>query len=264
MRPASITLTDAMAARSESSGIPENQSGWEGRARDLGLLDALATTRAIRRFRPDPIPEPDLARILWSATRAPSASNLQPLRFVVLRDGPRARSARSALSQGFRYSWDEMRSRTGYDRAPPDSRAARVSAAMDAFVDQIAMAPVIVLAVAKPGRRCHWIVTDGSSIYPALQNLLLAARALGYGGVLSMWHQPVADELNEILSIPPDYSILATVPLGRPEGRHGPVRRLPLPEVVFEDAWEQPPSWAVDPPGSRFTRVSSRVPESCP
>jgi nitroreductase len=175
---------------------------------------------------------------------------------MVLRDGPRARQARAALGRSFRQSWEEMRVRTGYDRARPGSRAARVGAAMDAFVDQVATAPVIVLAVAKPGRRGHWVITDGGSIYPALQNLLLAARALGYGGVVSMWHQAVAGELQEILSIPPEYSILATVPLGRPQGRHGPVRRLPLPEVVFEEAWGQPPGWAADPPGSRFTRVN--------
>jgi nitroreductase len=254
----------AVSSLPSGSGSSGNLSGRENsqgeHARDLGLLDGLATTRAIRRFLPDPIPEPDLAKILWSATRAPSASNLQPLRFVVLRDGPRSASARLALREGFRYSWDEMRSRTGYDKVPAGSRAARVSAAMDAFVDQIATAPVIVLAVAKPGRRCHWIVTDGSSIYPALQNLLVSARALGYGGVMSMWHQPVADELHEILSIPPEFSILATVPIGRPQGRHGPVRRLPLHEVVFEDTWAQAADWAVDPPGSRFTRVSDFVP----
>lgn len=228
-----------------------------GRPPGLSLLDGLASTRTIRRFRPDPIPEPDLARILWSATRAPSASNLQPLRFVVLRDGSRARQARAALGRGFRQSWEEMRVRTGYHRVPAGSRAARVGAAMDAFVDEIATTPVIVLAVAKPGRRCHWVVSDGGSIYPALQNLLLAARALGYGGVISMWHQAVASELHQILAIPPEYTILATVPLGRPRGRHGPVRRLPLPEVVFEEAWGQAPRWAVDPPGSRFTRASS-------
>jgi nitroreductase len=223
---------------------------------EVGLLAGMASMRAIRRLRPEPIPDADLARILWSATRAPSASNLQPLRFVILRDGPRSVRARAALADGFRYSWDEMRSRTGYDQVSPGSPAGRVSAAMETFVSDIAVAPVIVLAVAKPGRRCHWIITDGSSIYPALQNLLLAARALGYGGVMSMWHQPVAEELHEILSIPPEYSILATVPLGRPQGGYGPVRRLPLQQVVFEDAWNQPPGWATDPPGSRFTRVS--------
>lgn len=240
-------------------GSGPDATGGDGRLPGLSLLDGLASTRTIRRFRRDPIPEPDLARILWSATRAPSASNLQPLRFVVLRDGPRARQARAALGRGFRQSWEEMRARTGYHRVPPGSRAARVGAAMDAFVDEIAIAPVIVLAVAKPGRRCHWVVSDGGSIYPALQNLLLAARALGYGGVLSMWHQAVAGELHQILAIPPEYTILATVPLGRPRGGHGPVRRLPLPEVVFEEAWGRAPRWAVDPPGSRFTRASPPV-----
>ena len=90
-------------------------------------------------------------------------------------------------------------------------------------------------------------------MYPACQNLLLAARALGYGGVLTMWHQYVEDELRDVLGIPADVAISATITLGRPVGNHGPVRRRPVAELVYEDGWEEPAPWATDPPGTRFT-----------
>jgi hypothetical protein len=90
-------------------------------------------------------------------------------------------------------------------------------------------------------------------VYPACQNLLLAARALGYGGVLTIFNGLVDTELHELLDIPDDVFIAATITLGTPAGHHGPVRRRPLGELVFEDAWDAPATWAVDPPGTRFT-----------
>ena len=90
-------------------------------------------------------------------------------------------------------------------------------------------------------------------MYPACQNLLLAARALGYGGVLSMWHAPVEDDLRRVLHVPDEAVIAGTITLGVPEGRHGPVRRLPLGDVVYDDTWGGDAPWAVDPPDTRFT-----------
>ena len=80
-----------------------------------------------------------------------------------------------------------------------------------------------------------------------------AARSLGYGGVLSMWHSLVEDELRRVLQIPDSAVIAGTVTLGVPRGRHGPVRRLPLADVVFDDTWGAAASWAIDPPDTRFT-----------
>ena len=82
---------------------------------EIGLLEGLATTRAIRRYLPEPIPEDDLNTILWHAGRAPSGSNRQKFRFLVLRDGPKARAAKSLLGESFRAGWNEKRSNDGYD-----------------------------------------------------------------------------------------------------------------------------------------------------
>ncbi len=223
------------------------------RPEPLGLLEGLASTRAIRRFRPDPIPEADLATILWHATRAPSGSNRQPTRFVVLRDGPAARAAKAALGRSFRAGWAEKAAAEQYGQgsgADPGSPKARQVIAMQRFVDRFEDIPAVVLACNLRHRAPH--PTEGASVYPACQNLLLAARALGYGGVMTTWHGDVEDELRPLLGIPDDVGIAATIPLGRPEGSHGPVRRRPLAEVVFDDRWDEPAAWAVDPEGTRF------------
>jgi nitroreductase len=83
--------------------------------------------------------------------------------------------------------------------------------------------------------------------------MLLAARALGYGGVLTDWHLLVEAELRALLGIPDGVLVAATITLGRPAGHHGPVRRRPLREFVYEDEWGNPAVWAVDPPGTRHT-----------
>ena len=220
----------------------------------MDLLDGIATTRAIRRYRPDPIPEDDLATLLWHATRAPSGSNRQPARFLVLRDGPRARQAKAILGRAFREGWDLKRTDHDFDKGSgvdPTSPKARAARAMQSFVDRFEQTPVVVLACIRRWRRPH--ISEGGSVYPACQNLLLAARALGYGGVLSMWHSFVEDDLRAALAIPEDVVIAATITLGVPEGRHGPVRRLPLREVVYDDGWGDDAPWALDPPDTRFT-----------
>ncbi|HUP84922.1 MAG TPA: nitroreductase family protein [Acidimicrobiales bacterium] len=219
----------------------------------MELLEGLATTRAIRRLRPDPIPEEDLAKIFFAATRAPSGSNRQPFRFVVLRDGQRSTPAKELLGEAFRRGWSAKSRDDGYDSAASDdSPRARTAQAMQHFVDHFEEIPVVALPCLQRYRAPT--PTEGASVYPACQNLLLAARALGYGGVITMWHAFVEPQLRSLLEIPDDVLIAATIPLGRPAGGgHGPVRRRPLPELVYEDGWDSPASWAVDPPGTRFT-----------
>ena len=222
---------------------------------ELSLLEGLATTRAIRRYRDEPIPDDDLSTILFSATRAPTGSNRQGFRFVVLRDGPRAVEAKALLGRTFRDGWDRKRREDGYEEgsgADDGSPKARMARAMQHFVDHFERTPVVILACV---RARHDGIQDGASVYPACQNILLAARALGHGGVLTGWHRLVEDELRDLLEIPDDFRLAATIPLGRPVGGHGPVRRRPLAELVFDDRWGEPAPWAVDPPDARFTQA---------
>jgi len=222
----------------------------------MDLLEGIATTRAIRRFRPDPIPEADLATMLFAATRAPTGSNRQTGRFLLLRDDPVSLQAKQLIGGAARSAWDAKRASDGYEDgsgADPRSPKARTAAAMEHFVDHFAEIPVVVLPCLVRYRPPH--PTEGSNIYPACQNLLLAARALGYGGVITMWHSAVEDELRPLLGVPDGAAMAATIPLGVPVGHHGPVRRRPLDELVYDGAWGRRATWAVDPPGTRHTQA---------
>lgn len=203
----------------------------------LGLLEGLATTRAIRRYRDEPIPDHHLAEILWHAGRAPSGSNRQPFRFLVLRDGPSAVEAKGVLGESFRAGWSAKRAADGY-------RPSRFADSMQHFVDHLEQTPVVVLVCLVRYRSAN--PYEGASVYPACQNLLLAARALGYGGALTMWHLGVEDDLRRILGIPDEVALSACITLGRPMGRHGPVRRTPIGQLTFDDRWDQTADWIPD------------------
>ena len=208
---------------------------------DIGLLEALATTRAIRRYTDEPVTDADLEQILWHAGRAPSGSNRQPFRFVVLRDGPNAVAAKSLLGRSFRDGWNAKRSGADGERG---YRASRFADSMQHFVDHFEAVPVVILVCLERYRAPG--PYEGASVYPACQNLLLAARALGYGGALTMWHLGVEDELRKLLDIPDTAALSACITLGVPAGRHGPLKRKPVRDVVFDDRWGTPPSWIDD------------------
>jgi nitroreductase len=220
----------------------------------VGLLEGLITTRAIRRYRDEPVPDDVLRAVLFAATRAPSGSNRQPFRFVVLRDGPEAAAAKHLIGEAARRIWGRKHETDGYGRgsgARDDSPKARMARTMQHYVDHFEDVPVLILPCLVRYR--DPTPTEGASIYPACQNLLLAARALGYGGVISGFHGACERELHELLGIPAEVFIAATITLGKPVGRHGPVRRRPLRELVYDGGWDRAASWAADPPGTTFT-----------
>lgn len=219
----------------------------------VGLLEGLVTTRAIRRYRDEPVPAEVLRALLFAATRAPSGSNRQPFRFLVLTDGPDARQAKSLIGNSARELWGQKRALDGYDQgsgAEPGSPKQRAARAVESFVEHFEQVPVVILAALLRYREP--LPAEGASVYPACQNLLLAARALGYGGTLTGWHHAVEPQLRRLLHIPDEVFLAATITLGRPAGRHGPVRRRPMAELVYEESWGRSAPWAIDPPGTRY------------
>jgi nitroreductase len=184
------------------------------------FLDILRTNRAMRRLRPDPLPDDLVRRVLEAATWAPSGSNRQDYVFVAVRD----RSKIARLGELRLQEWNGSRLAAARDRMDPsvEKSATRGS-------ETLGQAPVIVV-VANIGP------IAGHSIFPAVQNLLLAARVLGLGGYITMIE---SDEAKNIVGLPPEASIAAVVPLGRPAGSFGPVRRRPLDEIVFWDEWRE-------------------------
>jgi nitroreductase len=252
-----------MTRTSEPAGGPADLDQIPLPPDTVGLLQGLTTTRAIRRYRDEPIPAAALRAILFAATRGPSGSNRQPFRFLVLSDGPRAREAKQLIGSAAQKIWTAKRERDGYDAgsgALESSPKARMSRAMQHFVDEFHRVPVLILPCLLRYRDPS--PSEGASIYPACQNLLLAARALGYGGAFSGWNFAVDKQLRELLQVPEEAFIAGTITLGKPMGHHGPVRRRPLGELVYEDLWGASPEWAADPPGTTFTSAGPPRPTS--
>jgi nitroreductase len=201
------------------------------------LFEIMGTTRSMRRLKPAPVPEELIRKILEAGVWAPSGGNMQRWRFLVIKD-PKIKETVGAY---YKRAWDEIvspRYRAG-EPAPGTSRERflRMLDAAQYLADHIHEAPVWIvpcLEGAAPTR------TSGSSIYPAVQNMLLAARALGLGATLTTLYLSFEKEVEGALGLPPDVHSYALLPIGYPMGRFGPVRRVPLGEVVYEDQWGQP------------------------
>ncbi len=229
-------------------------------ADQVGLLEGLTTTRTIRRYTNEPVPDEALRAMLFAATRAPSGSNRQPFRFIVLADGPKAIMAKRMVAEGARRIWGDKREADGYDRGSGVDRSspkARLARTMQHYVEHFEDVPVLVLPCLVRYRAPTPM--EGASIYPACQNLLLAARALGYGGAFTGMHYPVEQELRQLLAIPDGVFVAGTITIGRPAGRHGPVRRRPLSELVYSEGWGVTPEWAQDPAGTDHTSAGPPV-----
>ena len=195
----------------------------------MPLGEAIFSLRAIRRFKPDPLPEEDLRTILEAATHAPSGGNSQPWRFLVLRDP----AVRAKLAPLYHEAWWAKRKDEGINSPedfPPDDRNAR---ARIRLADDFSSAPVVIVVCAT-GRGSGAM----GSVIPAVQNLLLAARALRIGGTITTLHAVVDDRVHELLGIPETAQIVYVLPLGYPRGRFGPTTRKPVAEVAACDRWD--------------------------
>ena len=200
----------------------------------MPLGEAIFSQRSIRRFRPDPIATDDLRLILAAAVKAPSGGNRQPARFLVLND-PDVIGQFGAL---YREAWwakrrDEHRPWTRREEIPPEDRG-NVAAAR--LADEIKDAPCIILALTT-GKG------QASSVIPSVQNLMLAARALGIGSVPTTLHAQVLERVYALLGIPPDMEFHLCIPLGYPRGRFGPTRRREAAEVSYLNHWGAPVPW---------------------
>jgi len=173
------------------------------------VFDLMEHQRAIRLFGPDDVDDATVERLINAATRAPSSRNSQPWRFIVVRD----RDTKGKLGTIF----DELGAELlGYDASPDDQRTAWRDV------------PLLLVV-------CSEKDADGSSIYPAVQNLLLAIQAVGLGGLLTTRWKRREDEVRAILSVPQEMPIYAIIPVGRPIKPPGRNRRRPVAEVTFRD-----------------------------
>jgi nitroreductase len=200
----------------------------------MPIGEAMFSQRSIRKFRPDPIPTEDLQLVLEAASKAPSGGNRQPARFVVLTDRDVIRQFGALYHEAW---WAKRKDERGWTRRediPPEERSYLAAAGL---ADEIKDAPAIVLAFTL-GRN------QASSVIPAVQNLMLAARALGIGSVPTTLHPEVMARVYALLGVPADVEFHLCIPLGYPRGRFGPTQRLPTHETSFLNGWGQPVPWA--------------------
>jgi nitroreductase len=196
------------------------------------LLDLMRTARAMRWFRPEPVPDEVIEQIVTAATYAPSGKNTQPWAFVAIRD-PELRRQVGAL---YRAAWYEAM--PPLLAAPPaDAAEARARRHWQHTADHMGEAPLLMLV-------CYASDTPttapGGSIFPAIQNLLLAARAFGVGGTLTTVHRNREPAIKALIGIPDRYDTVALIPMGYPARDFAPVRRRPVGEVLHWDGWQSP------------------------
>ena len=190
---------------------------------EIGLFEAIDTQRGLRRFKPDPVPDEMISRILQAAIKAPSGGVQQGWSFIVVRDPETRRKIGDLYRTGSRF--DIREDMTGQQR-----RVYRLAQGLEDHLDDV---PVLIVACLRGG------LGSGASIYPAVQNILLAARGLGLASVLTTRQSRFEADIKEILGIPDEVSTAALLPIGFPaEGtRYGPTRRRPLDEVAFDGRW---------------------------
>jgi len=230
---------------------------------DAGIMAILSTTRAMRHLAPDPVPDELLRSVIEAATWAPSAGNGQVVSFIVVTN--RATMARLAVLWR-RVIADYVALITSAEPGGgSDASAAKMRASVEYQRDHFAETPALVVVCENPRsrsrsdlaafrvlvrrvglRRALGILggmrrasgrSEAASIYPAVQNLLLAARANGLAACLTTWHLFAEDEFKTVLGIPKDVKTWAVIPIGWPLRRFGPVRRRPVDEAIHRERW---------------------------
>jgi len=224
---------------------------------EIGLFEAMYTARALRRLKPDPVPDALITKVLDAAIRAPSGGNAQNWMFIVVRD----ESQRRRLGAVYRKASDEVAeiyAARGRPDHMTDAEFKRLMAGGRHLWEHMGDAPVLlvpclrkrdmpprdalpeVVARRYDAHLAHQARIAGSSIYPAIQNIILACRALGLGTLITTNHILYEDEVRQILALPDDVFTFALMPMGYPLGNYGPLSRRPVAEVAFADRWGEP------------------------
>lgn len=201
----------------------------------MSLGEAMFTQRAIRRMKPDPIPPDDIKTFLEAAVKAPNGGNAQPARFVVVNERAKIQALGKLYLEAW---WAKRREMQGWQSVadiPPEDK---IYLAATRFAEAFGEVPLVVLPAAPRG-------TSANSVFPWLQNMMLAARALGIGSVLTTLHPQVDARVAQLFAIPEDVEIFGCVPMGYPRGRFGPTSRKPISELAFFNEWGGETPWQV-------------------
>jgi len=205
---------------------------------ETDLFEIMGTMRAMRRLKPDPVPDELIRKILRAGTCAPNGGNTQRWRFMVIKDP----AIKQAVQKYYKRAFDEVVGPRYLKSAPPPGvtreKYDRQHAAVEYLTEHFHEAPVwIVACLEEAGAPTR---ASGASIYPAVQNMLLAARALGLGATLTTRHLLHEKDAEAALGLPPGVHSYAIIPIGYPMGKFGPVGRGPIADIVYEDRWGKP------------------------
>ena len=209
------------------------------------LYDVMSTLRAVRRLRPDPIPADVLERVLQAACWAPTGGNTQPWKVIVVRS-PERKAALAALYAPEWAKYAEFARRRAAKAGVGEQESAaleRIVAAGDHLAEHLGEAPAILMFIADPrvmaitDRNLDRIsMVGGGSVYPAVQNAMLACRAEGLGCTLTTLHCLKEPEVKAVLGIPLEWATVALVPIGYPVGTgHGPITRQSSAQLAYDD-----------------------------
>ena len=205
----------------------------------MPLEEAMETQRAIRRLKPDPLEDALILRLLELALKAPTGSNAQNWEFVVVRDP----AVKRRLARRNRQAW-RLYGGIGRRLARADAKMLRLLDAVQWQAEHFEEIPVIVVACLR-GLRVPFpplfAASYYGSIFPSVQNLLLAARAAGLGAALITLPLWSTFSVRRILGLPWNVTPCAVVPLGWPIGRYGPTTRKPVGDVVSLDRYGHRP-----------------------
>jgi nitroreductase len=197
--------------------------------------EVLSTARSIRRFTDEPVDNETLDRCLQAAIWAPNGANAQLWRFIVL-DAP---EQRAAVAEAARMALHTIESAYGMSRPSDDDpgRAARNNRATYELHDHAGEYKSVLFTAYKNEFASEYL--QGASIYPAMQNFYLAARAQGLGACFTSWASYGGEQiLREAVGIPHEWFLAGHVVVGWPRGHHGPIRRRPIADVVFHNRWD--------------------------
>src|SRR5271157_2394968 len=201
------------------------------------VFEIMHTMRAMRRLKPDPVPDESIRNILLAGQAAASGGNTQRWRFLVLKDP----AIKKAVQVYYKRAYDEVVGpRYATSAPPPGSDAARYrrqNSAVQYLTDHYHEAPVWIVACLEDGPNPNR--SAGASVYPAVQNMLLAIRALGLGSTLTTRHLQFEKETEAALGLPPGVHSYAILPIGYPMGKFGPTGRGKMGDIVFQDRWGQ-------------------------
>ncbi len=209
----------------------------------MDLFEALSTTRSVRRFTDEPISDDDIMTCIRAATQGPSGGNIQPWQFLVVKEA----ATRRALGDVYRRAYDRYEPALLRARPPartPEDEASfqRMRAASRHLAEHLGEAPALVL-VLMPNISMTLADAEGpldvgtpfASVYPAVQNLMLAARGLGIGTTLTTVYRVYQDEARKVCGIPERYEVVALLPMGRPVRPFRVGRRRPAEQLTHWD-----------------------------